>query len=133
MIKLSENLLGNPLKCPLSMSKAEVITIMMLFHLSGYCCFKHFYPDQSKPHMKDDFSKTVSCNRFTELTGKSIMGWFHGFKLHLLRKRSLTETVNDEPKNIFQVEYSRYRSIINLVVTWPRAYWPIIPSPKNHH
>ncbi|PID26526.1 MAG: hypothetical protein CR982_09645 [Candidatus Cloacimonadota bacterium] len=32
----------------------------------------------------------------------------------LLRKRSLIETVNDELKNIYQIEHSRYRSIANF-------------------
>lgn len=241
---VEKKLLGNPSKRPPIMSKSEVITIMALFHLSGYRCFKHFYLERVKLHMKADFPRTVSYNRFVELmgrcllpmtlflkttalgnctgisfadstkirvchnkrikrnrvfdgaatTGKSTMGWFHGFKLHLLinekgdilefcisqahvddreplkkgnflkkifgkiyadkgyigkelmqtlfadgihlvtqirnnmknqlmtvadkimlRKRSLIETVNDELKNICQVEHSRHRSIINFV------------------
>jgi hypothetical protein len=241
---VEKNLLGNPSKRPPVMTKAEVITIMVLFHLSGYRTFKHFYLDRVKLHMKGDFPRTVSYNRFTELmgrclmpmtlflktcglgectgisfvdstpirvcknkrinrnrvfdgtaaTGKSTMGWFHGFKLHiiinekgeilefsitqgnmddrdplkqgnflkkifgklyadkgyigkelmetlfvdgihlvtqirnnmknclmtvsdkvLLRKRSLIETVNDELKNVCQVEHSRHRSLINFI------------------
>ena len=34
----------------------------------------------------------------------------------LLRKRSLIETVNDQLKNICQIEHSRHRSIWNLMV-----------------
>ena len=34
----------------------------------------------------------------------------------LLRKRSLIETVNDQLKNIFQIEHSRHRSIWNFLV-----------------
>ena len=116
------------------MSSAEIITIMILFHLSGYKCFKHFYINEVKEHMTDMFPKTVAYNRFTELertvvipfilfvkrccmgkcTGISFvdstllrvcrnqrihmhkafkgiaqrglcsMGWFYGFKLHLI-------------------------------------------------
>ncbi len=33
----------------------------------------------------------------------------------LLRKRSVIETVNDELKNICQVEHSRHRSVINFM------------------
>lgn len=71
--------------------------------------------------------------------GKSIMGWFYGFKLHLLlneitgiknnmkntlvsladkillRKRSVIETGNDELKTMCQVEHSRHRSTANFV------------------
>ena len=37
----------------------------------------------------------------------------------LLRKCSLIETVNDELKNVCQIEHSRYRSIINFVAKSP--------------
>ena len=238
------SLLGNRSKRPPKMSKSEVITICILFQLSGFRTFKHFYIFYVQKHMRDDFPATVSYNRFTELvgqnlmamslflktcclgnstgisfvdstpirvckskrirnnkvfkgiatTGKSTMGWFHGFKLHiiindkgeilnftitqaniddrtplkkrsfldkiygklyadkgyigkdlmqflfadglhlithiknnmknslmtisdkiLLRKRSIIETVNDELKNICQIEHSRHRSFTNFL------------------
>ena len=34
----------------------------------------------------------------------------------LLRKRSLIETVNDQLKNISQIEHSRHRSVENFLV-----------------
>ena len=34
----------------------------------------------------------------------------------MLRKRSVIETVNDELKNICQIEHSRHRSFINFIV-----------------
>ena len=238
-------LIGNPAKRPSVMSQSEVITLSIIFQLSGFRTFKHFYVFYVKNHMKEDFPATVSYNRFTELTqqnlmvmtlflktcclgdcsgisfidstpvrvcknkrihnhkvfkgiattGKSTMGWFHGFKLHiiindkgeilnftitqanvdhrqplkqerfldriygklfadkgyigkelmqmlfvdgihlitsvrnnmknslmtmsdkiLLRKRSVIETVNDELKNICQIEHSRHRSFGNFLV-----------------
>jgi hypothetical protein len=241
---VNQSLLGNPSKRPSIMSKSEVITLCILFQLSGFRTFKHFYIFYVQKHMKDDFPATVSYNRFTELvgqnlmamslflktcclgdstgisfvdstpirvckpkrirnnkvfkgiatTGKSTMGWFHGFKLHiiindkgeilnftitqanvddrtplkkksfldkiygklyadkgyigkdlmqflfadglhlithiknnmknslmtmsdkiLLRKRSIIETVNDELKNICQIEHSRHRSFTNFL------------------
>ena len=240
----SSFLLGNKSKRPPKMSSAEVITITLLFHLSGFRTFKHFYIFYVQRHMKSEFPQTVSYNRFVEIqqscimpmviflktcclgkctgisfvdstpirvcnnkrinrnkvfkgfatTGKSTMGWFHGFKLHivindigeilnfcitqanvddreplknesflravfgklyadkgyiseklqqllfvdgvhlitnirnnmknslmtmadkiLLRKRSVIETVNDELKNICQIEHSRHRSFTNFV------------------
>jgi len=238
-------LLGNPSKRPSIMSQSEIITIAIIFQLSGFRTFKHFYLFYVKTHMKEEFPDTVSYNRFTELmqqnlmamtlflktcclgecsgisfidstpvrvcknkrihnhkvfkgiatTGRSTMGWFHGFKLHiiindkgeilnftitqanvddrqplkkerfldkiygrlfadkgyigkelmqmlfvdgvhlitsirnnmknslmsmsdkiLLRKRSVIETVNDELKNICQIEHSRHRSFGNFLV-----------------
>ena len=241
---VDKHLLGNPSKRPSTISKSEVITITILFQLSGFRTFKHFYIYYLQKHMRNDFPNTVSYNRFTELmqqslmpmtlflktcclgdstgisfvdstpirvckpkriknnkvfkgiatTGKSTMGWFHGFKLHivindkgeilnftitqanvddrtplkkksflnkiygkiyadkgyigkdlmqilftdglhlithiknnmknslmtmsdkiLLRKRSVIETVNDELKNICQIEHSRHRSFTNFL------------------
>lgn len=240
----SSFLIGKKSKRPSIMSTSEVITISLLFHLSGFRTFKHFYIFYVQKHMKSEFPKTVSYNRFVELqqscvmpmtiflktcclgactgisfvdstpirvcgnkrirrnkvfkglaqTGKSTMGWFHGFKLHIvindkgeilnfcitqanvddreplknesflkavfgklyadkgyiseklqqllfidgvhlitniknnmknslltmsdkimLRKRSVIETVNDELKNICQVEHSRHRSFTNFI------------------
>ncbi len=34
----------------------------------------------------------------------------------MLRKRSLIETVNDQPRNISQIEHSRHRSPVNFVI-----------------
>lgn len=227
-----------------TMSVSEVLTITVLFHISGCRNFKHYYTGYVQKHLQGEFPKTVSYNRFVELmqsnvlaltlylktcclgqctgisfidstpirvcnnkrihankvfngiatTGKSTMGWFHGFKLHimvndkgeildfiitqanvddrmplksdnflkkifgslygdkgyiskeltamlfdqglhlvtgirnnmknvlmtmrdkiLLRKRSVIETINDQLKNICQVEHSRHRSFGNFI------------------
>ena len=112
-----------------TMSDAKVITIMILFHLCGYKCLKHFYINEVCENMPDPFPNTVSYNRFVELErkvavpfilfvkksmepcmsisfvgkcaetstftsagysggftqrGQCPMGWFYGFKLHLI-------------------------------------------------
>jgi hypothetical protein len=229
---------------PCKLSDSEVITIMIMFHLGGYRNLKNFYLFYVQKHLKSEFPKTVSYNRFVELQqkalfpmviflkmmrlgsctgisfidstpirvchnkrifnhkvfdgiatrGKSTMGYFFGFKLHivvsdtgeilefvitpgnvddrspikdgnflnnifgklfadkgyigqklfeqlfidgiqlitglkrnmknslmtvtdkiLLRKRSIIETINDELKNICQVEHSRHRSFSNFL------------------
>lgn len=116
------------------MSTSEILTITVLFHLSGHRTFKHFYLFYVQKHLQNDFPVTVSYNRFVELmqsnmlaltlymktcclgkctgisfidstpvracnnkriytnkvfkdiatTGKSTMGWFYGFKLHIM-------------------------------------------------
>ena len=227
-----------------TLSDAEVITILVLFHLKGYRCLKHFYTDYVCNHMRHLFPKTVSYCRFVQLQqsvvlpltifikevllgkctgitfvdstplrvcktqrihahkvfrgiatrGHSSIGWFFGFKLHLicnergellnfvftqaniddrepldyaafmknikgklvgdkgyisgklfeklfvdgiqlitkirkgmknsimssydkllLRKRAVIETINDELKNICQIEHSRHRSFIGFL------------------
>lgn len=228
-----------------TMSKAEIMTIIIMFHFSGYRYLKHFYKEHVCVHLRHMFPNVVSYNRFVELEkevaiplaifikkvllgkctgisfvdstplrvcrnqriliqkvfrgmaqrGKCSMGWFFGFKLHLicnergellnfmitpgdvddrkpleckafvdaiygklvgdkgyiskglfqrlfvdgiqlvtklrsnmkgalmtvsdrllLRKRAIIETVNDELKNIAQIEHSRHRSLENFVV-----------------
>jgi hypothetical protein len=230
---------------PSTMSNSEVISILILFQMSGFKCFKHYYIHYVQRHMQAEFPKTVSYNRFIELSqgvimpltiflktccggactgisfvdstpirvcknkrikankvfkgiaavGKSTMGWFYGFKLHIvindrgeilnflisqgnmddreplksegflkkifgklfgdkgyisqnlfeilftdgihlvtgirnkmknslmsmndkimLRKRSVIETINDELKNICQIEHSRHRSFTGFIV-----------------
>lgn len=260
-------ILGRASKRPPIMSDSEVISITVLFHLSGFRCFKHFYVSYVQKHMTKEFPRTVSYNRFTELmqrsllpltmflktccmgnctgisfidstcvrvcknkrikrnkvfkdvatVGKSTMGYFYGFKLHLvindrgeilnftitqanvddreplkyerflkdifgklfgdkgyiskeltqilfadgihlvtsirnnmknslmsmsdkiyLRKRSIIETVNDELKNMCQIEHSRHRSIGNFFTNMiagliAYSFFPKKPSISHNH
>lgn len=224
------------------MSTSEIMTIVILFHQSGFRNFKNFYLKQVFINLKKDFPGMLSYTRFVALMptvmiplcaylqtrkgkntgisfidstsikvchnmrinrnkvfaglatrGKGSMGWFFGFKLHLvindigellgfhvtpanvgdripvekitayltgklfgdrgyisqklftklmerglklvttvrknmknkfmplidkvlLRKRFIIETVNDQLKNISQIEHSRHRSINNFMV-----------------
>ena len=116
------------------LSDSEVMTILILFHQSRYQDLKSFYLKYVQVHLKSEFPKTVSYNRFVELQskvglkptmflnmcclgkctgvsfidstplrachikrershktmkgwaqkGRSTMGWFYGFKLHLV-------------------------------------------------
>jgi hypothetical protein len=223
---------------------SEIITILILFHTGQFRNLKHFYTQYVQIHLKPEFPKTVSYNRFVELQCKAAMplaiflkscclgnctgisfidstplrachirrekqnrvfkglatkgqcsiGWFFGFKLHLIindkgeildfmltqgnvddreplknksfhkkvfgklvgdkgyisqtlfeqlfidgihlitkirknmknslmqikdkiliRKRALIETVNDELKNMCQVEHTRHRGFTNFI------------------
>jgi hypothetical protein len=66
-------LLGKASKCPPTMNRAEVITITLLFHLSGFQTFKHFYRFYVQKHMQSEFPKTIFYNRFVELMQSSLM------------------------------------------------------------
>ena len=55
----------------------------------------------------------------------------------LLRKRSVIETVNDELKNICQIEHTRHRSISGFLINIISAiaaysFFPKKPSIKNN-
>jgi hypothetical protein len=113
------------------MSDAEVMTIMILFHLKQFRNLKAFYTQYIKVHCREDFPQTVSYNRFVELQENRVCHIFGKIfadreyisqdlferlfvdGIHLiimsihdkiyLRKRALIETVNDELKNICQI------------------------------
>ena len=150
--------------------------IIILFHDSGYRCFKHFYLDNVCKHLRHLFPKVVSYNRFVELEKSELLNFMitpgdiddreplkynafveflygklvgdkgyigkelfqrlfvNGIQLItklksnmkgalmsvsdklLLRKRAIIETVNDELKNIAQIEHSRHRCFDNFIV-----------------
>ena len=54
------------------MSKSEVMTIMVIFHLKSHRNLKHFYLHYVCKHMNDFFPELVSYNRFVELQKKVI-------------------------------------------------------------
>ena len=49
------------------MSISEIMTIMVLFHLSHYRTFKDFYFQCVQPELNVYFPRLVSYNRFVEL------------------------------------------------------------------
>lgn len=51
---------------PSQMHLSEVMTIMVLFHASGYRTFKHFYLDHVCRYMRCEFPRLLSYNRFVE-------------------------------------------------------------------
>jgi len=227
------------------MSDSEIMTILLLFHFGTFKNFKHYYLHYIGVHLRNEFPKQLSYNRFVAIehrvfvpmmfflntvcfgkcsgitfidstkisvchnkrikrnrvfegiaqVGKSTMGWFYGFKLHLicndmgellsfcltpgnvddrdpqtlktltkdlfgklfgdkgyisaslfetlfnhgvhlvtgiksnmknrlmslyekimLRKRAVIETINDELKNICDIEHTRHRAMQNFVM-----------------
>ena len=52
------------------MSQSEVMTILILFHISSVKNLKAFYKDYVQKHLNNEFPNTVSYNRFVELQKK---------------------------------------------------------------
>jgi hypothetical protein len=66
-----------------SLSLSEVMTIILLFHLSGYRCFKWYYVRYVCTVMREYFPKPVSYNRFVELMSHTLLPlllYTHGFR-----------------------------------------------------
>lgn len=51
-----------------SLSKSEIITILIVFHQKSYRHFKAYYNDYVLTTLKSEFPKLVSYNRFVELS-----------------------------------------------------------------
>lgn len=50
-----------------NMSLSEVMSIVILFHISGYRCFKWFYSQYVCKHLQSYYPKRLSYNRFVEV------------------------------------------------------------------
>lgn len=108
------------------MSKAEVMLIMILFHDSGYRCLKHFYLEESFP---------------TPFLGRDTA--YHQTEKHYERdldehirqaaapQACYIEMMNDELKNIAQIEHSRHRCFENFVVNLLGAIAAYCMFPKK--
>ena len=55
------------------MSMSEVMTIVVNFHLSGYRNFKTYYLEYVCKHLRGEFPRLVSYNRFVELMRDSLV------------------------------------------------------------
>ncbi|MGB3464557.1 MAG: IS982 family transposase [Cyclobacteriaceae bacterium] len=58
---------------PNKLCLSEIMTIQMLFHLSGYRNFKTFYLAMIKGHLQSYFPKAVIYNRMVELMKESLI------------------------------------------------------------
>lgn len=83
-----------------TMSDAEVIVIMIMFHASGYCCLKHFYNNYVRTHLKHLFPKTVSYSRFVEIQQKVIIPLTIFIKKVLLGKCTGISFVDSTPLRV---------------------------------
>ena len=83
-----------------TMSDAEVMVIMILFHSSGYRCLKHFYIDHVCKHLRNLFPRLVSYNRFVELEQKVIVPLIIFIKKVLLGKCTGISFVDSTPLRV---------------------------------
>jgi hypothetical protein len=58
---------------PARLTSSEVMTIQVLFHLSGIRTFKKFYMGYVCKHLRVYFPKLVSYNRMVELCSQTII------------------------------------------------------------
>lgn len=127
-------------QCTSRLCVSEVMTITIGFHGSGYRNFKEFYLKEVLQHWIGEFPNLVSYNRFVELMpliARCRKNMKNRLMLILdrilLRKRAIIESVNDQLKNICQIEHTRHRSPWNFLVNLlsglvAYTYHPVKPS-----
>ncbi len=121
-------LLGKPSKRPSIMSKSEVITIYLLFHLSGFRCFKHYYIFMFKSICKMSFQIQFLIIVFLELMQSVLLPMTIFAKTCCLGNCTGISFVDSTPIRIcknkqisrnksFQ-RHCHYRKIYNGLVSW---------------
>lgn len=66
------------------MSESEIMTILILFHFSHCRDFKYFYLHEVCFHLRHDFPRTVSYNRFVELQSRVFFKFMFFLKMYAL-------------------------------------------------
>ncbi len=64
---------GKPFRRRPTMPYSEVMSILLLFQISGFKCFKYYYIFYVQWHLRDDFLKTVYYNQFIALSRSVIL------------------------------------------------------------
>jgi len=109
---------------------AEVMSILVRFHISGYRNFKQFYLEFVCRYWRSDFPQLVGYTRFVEFQREALAAYLQTKRLKknmknqllnfadkvLRRKRAIIESVFDQLKNISQIEHTRHRSFWNFPV-----------------
>jgi len=65
------------------LSQSEVMTILVMYHASGYKNLKAFYLEEIEPHHQSEFPDLCSYQRFVQLQSRCVMPLF----FYLLTKR----------------------------------------------
>ena len=98
------------------MSDSEIMTVLLLFHFGTFKNFKHYYLHYIGVHLKKEFPKQLSYNRFVAIEHRLFVPMMFFLNTVCFGKCTGIETINDELKNICEVEHSRHRAVHNFVM-----------------
>lgn len=82
---------GHPAGRKPSLSESEVLTILTLYHLSGFKCFEYYYERLVLGEMKSYFPRAVSYTHFLELARQALL---HAFLLAQYRSGASERTAH---------------------------------------
>ena len=103
------------------LSDAEVITILVLFHLKGYRCLKHFYMQYVCKHMTDIFPNTVSYSRFAAQQQSVLLPLTIFLKEALLGKCTGVSFVDSTPLRVCKQQRIHAHKVFRGIATRGRC------------
>ena len=109
-----------------TMSKAEVMLIMILFHDSGYRCFKHFYLEKVCKQLRHLFPKVVSYNRIVELE-RDVVIPLTLFIKKICSNRFTSVVMNCSFEVLISVTSPKSCLLINYLIFLPKVYLLFFP------
>ena len=102
---------------PCGLSDSEVITILVLFHIGQFRNLKHFYIYYVQQHLKADFPRTVSYNRFVELQQKAAMPLAILLKTYCLGMCTGVSFIDSTPLKVCHIKRERSNKVSHGVGT----------------
>ncbi|EIJ44121.1 transposase family protein [Beggiatoa alba B18LD] len=101
-----------------SLSPSEIITLIVFYHSSGYRTFiGKVFGDRG--YLSKKLAELLALDDvelITTLKKNMKPRVFAAFDKILLRKHCIIETINDQLKNIFDLEHSRHRSLTHYMI-----------------
>jgi len=114
---LAENTLKKQRNRSFNLSDSEVITIMIIFHTGQFRNLKHFYTYYVQVHLKSEFPKTVSYNRFVELQSKAALPMAIFLKTYCLGSCTGVSFIDSTPIRACHIRRERSNKVFKGVAT----------------
>lgn len=100
-----------------TMTDSEVITIIIMFHLSNYRNLKHFYINYIQKHMQQEFPNTVTYNRFTELQQKVLLPMSVFLQTACLGKCTGISFIDSTPLRVCHIKREKQHKVFKDIAT----------------
>ena len=100
-----------------TLSDSEVITILILFHAGLFRNLKHFYLHYVNQHLRKEFPRLVSYNRFVELQQKATMPIAIFLKIFCLGQCTGISFVDSTPLKVCRIRREHSNKVFNRLAT----------------
>ena len=114
---LSRNSLKMTRNRSFNLSDSEVITILIYFHIGQFRNLKHFYLQYVQVHLRNEFPKTVSYNRFVELQRKVAVPMAVFLKTYCLGSCTGVSFIDSTPLRACHIKRERSNKVFKGIAT----------------